>query len=107
MKTDYHSKQGIMVEDFYDEFDHSSYITVPICHWLIETPWNDEALAYVWAFQPTCIRVTTGRVTLDAWHGRVTVVVDDHDIIQYVEMEVHIPLPDGFNYGADLIRHKQ
>lgn len=105
MKNDYHTTHGISVKDFDDEFDCSSYISVPICQWLTGTPWNDEALAYVWAFNPTGIRVTTGGMKLDAWQGRITVFVDDVDIIQSIEKEVNIPLPGGFNYGADFTKH--
>jgi hypothetical protein len=66
--------------------------------------WNDIALAYVLSLEPTAIRVSTGRVTLDCRTGRITVIVDDNDVIQSIDKEVRIPLPEGVENACDLER---
>ena len=44
----------------------------------------------------------TGGLKLDAYRGRVTVFVNDDDIIQSIEMEIEVGLPDGIKNGNEL-----
>jgi hypothetical protein len=88
-----------------EEFRKEGYTSLPICQWLTGLTWDDEALAYISAFNPSSIRVTTGMCKLDSRVGRVTVIVNTSNIIQNITMEVVIGLPDGFRYGTDFTLH--
>lgn len=82
--------------------DSYSYANVCVLPELYGKVWNDIALAYVLSLEPTAIRVSTGMVTLDSRTGRITVIVDEADVIQSIDKEVRIPLPDGVKNAYDL-----
>ncbi len=97
MKTakDYYSDHMVAFE----EFPCTSGLTIHPLDLLIGKPWDDLALGYVHAINPTSIRVTTGGIKLDASLGRVTVVVDDNNIITGLSQEVTVGLPEGVEHG--------
>lgn len=97
---DYKSSLGINFK-LEDEFNSSGFIAMPICQFLYGRKWDRVALAYVAAHNPTQIRVIdsdTG-LKMNSRLNRVTIYVDKHDVIYYIEQEVEIPLPDGYEYG--------
>lgn len=99
MKTpnDYFSSLGVEFE----KFDCTSTATAPILHFLIGKPWDSFALGWLHAVNPTYIRVTNGEIKTDTRIGRVTIVVDNYNIIQTInqEVEVGIPIPKLVNNG--------
>ena len=79
-----------------------SYTTVKVLPELHGKKWDDVSLAFVLSLEPTAIRVTTGMVTLDNCVGRMTVIVNDDEVIQRIDKEVRIPLPEGVENAYDL-----
>lgn len=96
---DYHTRHQVLFE-VWEEFPAHSYTSLPVLPFLIGRKWGPVALAYVGALNPRAIRVTTGEVTLDGTTDRVTVWVDDLDVIQWVEMGVRIGIPEGYEDGT-------
>ena len=80
-------------------YSHTNVCVLPELYGKV---WNDIALAYVLSLEPTAVRVSTGTMTLDSCTGRITVIVDENDIIQSIDKEVRIPLPDGIENAYDL-----
>lgn len=70
---------------------------------LLECYWGrkfDAAVYYALsAFNPTAIRVIRNMMTADAYSGRVTVQVDKNNIIERIEQEVRVILPEGIQHG--------
>lgn len=95
---DYYSTH--MVE--YTPPSNRGSLSVEVLDFLKGKPWDDVALAYVHSLRPTSIRVTTGTVKLDARTWRVTVIVDDKDIIESITQEVEVGLPEGVAHGEAL-----
>jgi len=83
-------------------FPYRGYTSIRILEFLDGKRWDDIALAYVHAVRPSCIRVTTGTITLDAHTWRVTVVVDDNNIIEKITQEVEVGLPERTTCGESL-----
>ena len=86
----------------YREFDNQGYTVIEVLPFLVGRPCDDVAMAYIAALRPSYIRITTGERTCDARIWRVTVVVDENDIIQRVEQEVNVGLPEPFGCGWEL-----
>lgn len=102
-------KRKVPREDQYEELDASKYYSTHLveykqpvhCGWgsikvlefLNGKPWDNIALAYVHSLRPSSIRVTKGSITLDSRIWRVTVFVDDDNIIESVSQEVEVGLP--------------
>jgi hypothetical protein len=78
-----------------------SWTSVGVLPELIGKPWNEITMCYVLSLEPKAIRVSTGMVTLDSRTGRITVIVNDSNIIQEISKEVQIPVPDDM-FGSDL-----
>lgn len=53
-------------------------------------PWNENALHLVHALRPSSIRVTTGEIKCDSRTWRVTVYINEENIIQEIEQEVEV-----------------
>lgn len=68
------------------------YAVIPMLEFLKGLPWNELALNYVHALQPSRLRVTNGCTTTDASPGRVTVYVNDDGVIENIEQEVSVGL---------------
>ena len=86
----------------YVESPHQAWTPIKVLDFLDGKKWGQVALAYVSALNPSAIRVTTGMMTLDSRTGRVTVVVDENDIIKGIEMECKVSLPEGIAHGEAL-----
>jgi len=83
---DYHSTHMVK----YERPASIGWTCVETLPFLIGRKWNQLALNYVHSLRPSSIRVTTGVVKLDAQSWRVTVYVDDNDIIEKIEQEVEV-----------------
>lgn len=102
MKTpkDYYSKHMVG----YEKPNHIGFLSIKVLEFLNGREWDEVALAYVHSLRPSCIRVTTDCITLDARTWRVTVYVDNKNIITGIEQEVEVGLPDGVAHG-EALRH--
>lgn len=99
--TDFYTKH-LVAYDRENSFDARSSIDIAVLDVLTGKPWDDIALAYVHALRPSSIRVTKGEMTLDCNRWRVTVVIDDDNIIKEITQEVEVGLPDGIEHGEHL-----
>ena len=94
---DYHSTHMVK----YEEPQRRGYTIIEVLHFLRGCTWGEEALAFVHALRPTSIRVTNGEEKTDARCWRVTVLVDEGDVIRRIEQEVEVGLAPGWRYGQD------
>ena len=88
--------------DLKEEFDSYGQTCINVLSELKGKPWDDIALAYISALRPSRIRVTSGIINLDCHLWRVTVYVDNFNIIERIEQEVRIGIPKEFNSPAAL-----
>ena len=101
--NDFHGTQGAEYpKNRYEMFETFSSLSIPILEFLTGKPWGAIALAYVHGMHPSCIRVTTGIMTLDAWRDRVTVLIDEHGIIEKITQQIEVGLPEGVMHGSAL-----
>ena len=94
---DYHSTHMVA----YEQPSHRCYTSVEVLPFLKGMKWDERALAFVHSVRPTSIRVTTGEEKTDARCWRVTVFVDDADVIQEIRQEVEVGMAPGWRYGQD------
>lgn len=95
----YLSKGGLKYKP---ESQHFGWTTIECLNFLKGNEWNEVALAYVHALNPSIIRVTHGEVFLNAHERRVTVYINNENRIQKIEQEVQVWLPDGIECGEAL-----
>lgn len=86
----------------YEKPQSRGFQSIEVLSFLKGKKWDEIALAYVNAVRPSCIRVTTGMCTLDGRTWRVTVIVDENDIIKKITQEVEVGLPEGISHGEHL-----
>lgn len=98
---DYHHPQGVD----YQQPRRSVWPCLPVCSYLIGTPWDELALAAVSTTRPSSIRVLgpTDYETCDGRTWRVSVYVDSNNIIKSVEQEVIADVPDEIEHGHALL----
>lgn len=94
---DYHSTHMVS----YEQPERRGFTVVPVLPFLTGRMWDECALAFVHTLRPSSIRVTPGEEKCDARTWRVTVVVDEHDVIRSIHQEVEVGLPDRWRYGQD------
>lgn len=85
-----------------DRNQRSSLVCIEVLQFLKGHPWNEIALAFVTALEPTAIRVTTDWITADSCCGRITIYVDESNNIKAIERECRVWLPEGAQHGYDL-----
>lgn len=81
--------------------------SIPILDFLRGQPWDDIAHSLVMAFKPRGIRVSTGMLTCDSVRGRVTVIVDDDNIINSISMEVAVPSDERMSFSELKIKYEK
>lgn len=88
----------------YTEPEQKGLACIPILHFLYGQPWDQLALNYVHSVRPSCIRVVHyhERQTTDFISYRVTVTLDDRELICIIQQEVSVGLEGGFEHGHDL-----
>lgn len=103
---DYTGRTGSRQGAPFKPFDRLGYTTIQPLMFLHGRPWDEIALGYCHALRPTHIRVVRGGVQLDAQHWRVTVYVrpgnknPEANIIERIEQEVEVGLPEGIEGGG-------
>lgn len=90
----YHHKKPLKENNY-------SYTKIEVLSELIGVKWCYITMCYVLSLEPLTIRVSNGAVTADACRNRITVIIDNNDIITKIYKEVSIPCPDGM-CGYDL-----
>ena len=81
------------------------WTALPVCEYLVGSPWDDVALAAVSTLRPSYIRVITPELdylTDDGMTWRATVKLDNHGLIKSVEQEVIAGVPEDVQHGHDL-----
>ena len=88
----------------FKSYDRMGYLVLDVLPILIGKKWNDYALGIVHAARPTSIRVATisESVVCDYRPWRITVHINDEDIITSVKQECEVGLPDGVEHGSRL-----
>lgn len=94
----YYDTQG---KDYPNSVYPRSYTSVEVLEFLRGQPWDDIALNWVHSLRPSMIRVVTGAETSDAKTWRVTVCVDESNIIRSIRQEVEVRI-EGCEHGHDL-----
>lgn len=88
-----------------DYFDAAGFTSIEPLPFLHGKKWDEYALAFVLTLNPKYLRVTSGPTTMDSRMGRMTITVDDEGIIQNIDYEVAIGLPEGAECGEDMDRY--
>lgn len=73
------------------------WTSVDVLQQLWGLPLTDLIMAFVHSLRPSCVRITTGEETCDSWPWRVTITVDDKDIVQKIDQEVEVAWGTGFD----------
>ena len=99
MKTpnDYRSEHAVA----YETPDRRGYTRIHVFPELIGRTGDQDVLNVLHALRPSSIRVTSGWTTDDARTWRVTVVVNESDVIKSISQEVEVGLV-GRRNGADV-----
>lgn len=90
--------------EWFEDFPARGYTSIPVLEFLKGREWDDIALAFVHGLRPECIRVTRGEQTCDSRTWRVTVIINEDNIIEEITQEVSVGLPDGIDNGYELRR---
>lgn len=77
-------------ETLIDEGQYGGYTVIKVLPELVGLPLSDLVFGWLQAVRPSCIRITRGVVNCDSRHWRVTVTVDENDVITDIEQEVHV-----------------
>ena len=88
----------------YQSPDRTGYDVVEVLEFLKGEPFDLRALDYIHSTRPSTIRVTKGRITCDSHIWRVTVYIDESNIITKVEQEVEVGLRTADNGHG--LRHR-
>lgn len=98
---DYFSKHGVVPKV---PAGNVAAVSVSVLGCLHGRRWDEISLAIVSALDPSAIRVIKdGMLTADSWLYRVTVMLDEEQIIQSVTQELPVILPLGIQQGIGLL----
>jgi hypothetical protein len=88
----------------YEQPTRLGYTSVDVLPLLTGKPWDEVALAFVHSLRPSCIRVIKHNhaETTDARTWRVTVYLDEKELIESISQEVQVGLPEGVQHGHAL-----
>lgn len=84
------------------EVKSHGYTTIPVLEFLWGEIYDELVLAWIHTCKPTGVRVTRGECTCDASIGRVTVFINEFDIIKKIVQEVQVAIPDYAEHGHGL-----
>lgn len=76
--------------------------TVPVFGWLWGEPYNEVARGFIHSLRPSSVRLARSSITCDSQIWRVTVWLDENDLIKRIEQEVEVELPLGIENGHEL-----
>ena len=86
----------------YTKPEATGYTCLQVLTLLYGLPWDEYAMNWVDTLRPSRVRVSTnGWVNSDAMHWRVTVYVDEHQLIQRIVQEVVVGLRGGLENGHE------
>jgi len=94
---DYHSTHMVT----YESPEAISSDVLEVLPFLKGRSWDQLALNYVHSLQPSSIRVTRGECKTDWRSWRVTVFVNEHDVILKIEQEADVGCI-GYASGYDM-----
>jgi hypothetical protein len=103
-KTDvdkYRDTQGVAFEPP----PESGYAVIEVLQHLKGLPLCDMVMAHVRGLRPSSVRVTSGFMTADAETWRVTITVDDNDVVTKIEQEIEISYGSGRDVGNCVWAH--
>src|SRR6266481_1737914 len=86
----------------FESFKAIGYNSIKVLPELYGKPWDDYALGLLHALRPSCIRVTFDMVTCDSITWRVTVSINEDNLIREIKQEVLVGLPKGVEHGHAL-----
>ena len=86
----------------YDEPNGIGFYSLDVLPFLIGHKWDEIALGYVHSLRPSSIRVSNGLFTCDGRCNRVSVTVDENEIITRLTQEVEVGLPKGITSGEQM-----
>lgn len=98
--ADFYTRHMVIYES--KQATHRGWTSNKVLEFLNGRQWDDIALGYVHGLRPSAIRVTSGDETCDSVTWRVTVYVDDKNVITGMRQEVEVWLPEGVKNGGDL-----
>lgn len=107
---DYYCGQGKDYEN--SKLIATGWALIRVLPELTGLPWDEFALNYVHVLRPSKIRVSGGKsksrgFTCDAHTWRVSIVLDDNDIIKYIDQEVEIKGGSGGEMKAELAERQK
>jgi hypothetical protein len=79
------------------------YTVIRCLQFLWGLPLCDLVMAYMPAVKASAIRVTSGETTTDSRLGRVTIYVNEGDIVDYIEQEVDVAYGCGYDVDQCLL----
>lgn len=91
-----------MVTNNIPNFDSISYTVIEVLPFLKGQSWGQLPLAYIHGLRPSSVRLVRSSVKMDALTNRVTVYLDEWDIIEKIEQEIEVGLPEGVDDGHHL-----
>lgn len=88
----------------FKQYDCTGFLVLDVLPILIGKKWNDYALGIIHAARPSAIRVatTSESVVCDYVGWRITVHINNEDIILSVKQECEVGLPEGVTNGSHL-----
>lgn len=98
---DYYSTHMVL----YSEPEAIGFLDLEVLPFLKGRKWDHISLAFVHSLRPSSIRVTTGLIKCDARTWRVTVMVDENNIIEEITQEVEVGLPNDIPHGDSLLSY--
>lgn len=82
-----------------------SYAVIKVLPILIGKVFDMKALDLIHSLRPSVIRVTSGEVKTDVHLWRVTITVDNLNIIKDIYQEVEVGCGSGFEHGHALMEY--
>lgn len=86
----------------FSPFNSRGYTSIEVLDFLSGKPWDDVALGFCHALRPSIIRVVTNGTQLDSRTWRLTVYIDENNLIKKIFQEVEVGLPEGVRNGHEL-----
>lgn len=98
-----------MTSQYYESmrFNNHGFATIEVLPFLVGRILDDYARGWVYALRPDSVRVSTGEITTDSCPYRVTIFIGARDVIERIEQEVCVGLPDGFRDGRAMMSHME
>lgn len=83
----------------------TSYAVIKVLPVLIGRTFNLKALDLIHSLRPSILRVTSGEVKCDSYLWRVTITIDNSNVIKDIVQEVEVSCDSGFEHGHALMEY--